>query len=151
VIPILPASMNASLLRKGRRMNIGKERYVVSMFVDMRGSTKLAEARLPFDVVFLINRFLAAVSQAALDAGGQPNQFIGDGTLALFGQDDAETRMPPGAAAAARVAANVEHEQADEGGPARADPVRHRHPWRRRDCRRHRLQGPPCSRRSATR
>ena len=35
--------MNAELLRKGSRMNIGKERYIVSMFVDMRGSTKLAE------------------------------------------------------------------------------------------------------------
>ena len=109
VIPILPASMNASLLRKGRRMNIGKERYVVSMFVDMRGSTKLAEARLPFDVVFLINRFLAAVSQAALDAGGQPNQFIGDGTLALFGLEvSAETACRQAMRAAARVAVNVE-------------------------------------------
>jgi adenylate cyclase len=109
VIPILPSSMNADLLRKGRRMNIGKERYVVSMFVDMRGSTKLAEARLPFDVVFLINRFLAAVSQAALDAGGQPNQFVGDGTLALFGLEaSAETACRQALRAAARVAANVE-------------------------------------------
>jgi len=109
VIPILPSSMNADLLRKGRRMNIGKERYVVSMFVDMRGSTKLAEARLPFDVVFLINRFLAAVSQAALDAGGQPNQFVGDGTLALFGlETNAETACRQALRAAARVAANVE-------------------------------------------
>ena len=66
-------------------MNTGKERYIVSMFVDMRGSTKLAEARLPFDVVFLINRFLGAASQAVIDAGGQPNQFVGDGLLALFG------------------------------------------------------------------
>ncbi|HET7911522.1 MAG TPA: adenylate/guanylate cyclase domain-containing protein, partial [Pseudolabrys sp.] len=109
VIPILPSSMNANLLRKGRRMNIGKERYIVSMFVDMRGSTKLAEARLPFDVVFLINRFLAAVSQAALDAGGQPNQFIGDGTLALFGLETApETACRQALRAAAKVAANVE-------------------------------------------
>lgn len=110
VIPILPSSMNANLLRKGRRMNIGKEHYVVSMFVDMRGSTKLAEAALPFDVVFLINRFLAAVSQAALDAGGQPNQFIGDGTLALFGLETSpETACRQALRAAAKVAANVEH------------------------------------------
>jgi adenylate cyclase len=109
VIPILPSSMNADLLRKGRRMNIGKERYVVSMFVDMRGSTKLAEARLPFDVVFLINRFLAAVSQAALDAGGQPNQFVGDGTLALFGLEaGSEMACRQALRAAAKVAANVE-------------------------------------------
>jgi len=64
---------------------IGQERYLVSMFVDMRGSTKMAEKRLPFDTVFLVNRFLAAVSQAVIDCGGQPNQFVGDGALALFG------------------------------------------------------------------
>lgn len=64
---------------------IGQERYLVSMFVDMRGSTKLAEKRLPFDTVFIVNRFLGAVSQAVLESGGQPNQFVGDGMLALFG------------------------------------------------------------------
>jgi adenylate cyclase len=110
VIPILPANMNADLLRKGRRMNIGKERYIVSMFVDMRGSTRLAEARLPFDVVFLINRFLGAASQAAIDAGGQPNQFVGDGVLALFGVDvDSKTACRQAIRAAANVAANVEY------------------------------------------
>ena len=110
VIPLLPPGMNADLLRKGRRMNIGKERYIVSMFVDMRGSTRLAEARLPFDVVFLINRFLGACSQAALDAGGQPNQFVGDGVLALFGVDvDPATACRQALQAAANVAANVDH------------------------------------------
>jgi adenylate cyclase len=64
---------------------IGQERYLVSMFVDMRGSTRLAEKRLPFDTVFIVNRFLGAVSQAVLESGGRPNQFIGDGMLALFG------------------------------------------------------------------
>ena len=65
----------------------GEERYVVSMFVDMRRSTALAEARLPFDTMFIINRFVAAVSSAVEDAGGRPNQFVGDGILALFGLD----------------------------------------------------------------
>lgn len=64
---------------------IGQERYLVSLFVDMRGSTQLAEKRLPFDTVFIVNRFLGAVSQAVIDNGGQPNQFVGDGMLALFG------------------------------------------------------------------
>ncbi|HZC98419.1 MAG TPA: 2Fe-2S iron-sulfur cluster-binding protein, partial [Bradyrhizobium sp.] len=56
---------------------IGQERYLVSMFVDMRGSTRLAEKRLPFDTVFIVNRFLGAVSQAVLESGGRPNQFVG--------------------------------------------------------------------------
>src|ERR1700682_1803516 len=64
---------------------VGQERYLVSMFVDMRGSTKLAETRLPFDTVFIVNRFLGAVSQAVIESGGRPNQFVGDGMLALFG------------------------------------------------------------------
>src|ERR1700733_4295519 len=64
---------------------IGQERYLVSMFVDMRGSTRLAENRLPFDTVFVVNRFLGAVSKAVIECGGQPNQFLGDGQLALFG------------------------------------------------------------------
>jgi len=76
-------------LTPGERSNpgagIGQERYLVSLFVDMRGSTSLAEKRLPFDVVFIVNRFLGAVSQAVLSNGGQPNQFVGDGMLALFG------------------------------------------------------------------
>jgi adenylate cyclase len=76
------ASVNAPAAQSSR---IGQERYLVSLFVDMRGSTRLAEKRLPFDTVFIVNRFLAAVSQAVIAHGGQPNQFVGDGLLALFG------------------------------------------------------------------
>src|SRR5579863_811395 len=65
--------------------HIGEERYLVSLFVDMRGSTRLAENRLPFDTVFVVNRFLGEVSKAVIECGGQPNQFLGDGQLALFG------------------------------------------------------------------
>ena len=57
------------------------------MFVDMRRSTAMAEKRLPFDTMFIINRFVGAVSGAVEDAGGRPNQFVGDGMLALFGVD----------------------------------------------------------------
>jgi adenylate cyclase len=71
--------------RANQPARIGQERYLVSLFVDMRGSTRLAEKRLPFDTVFIVNRFLAAVSQAVISCGGEPNQFVGDGMLALFG------------------------------------------------------------------
>ena len=57
------------------------------MFIDMRGSTRMAEKRLPFDTMFIINRFVTAVSSGIEQAGGQPNQFVGDGILALFGLD----------------------------------------------------------------
>jgi adenylate cyclase len=108
VIPVLPPHIGADFVRSRRRINIGEERYVVSMFVDMRGSTKLSEERLPFDIVFLINRFVDAASQAVTDAGGQPNQFVGDGVLALFGLDvDPATACRQALRAAALVASNV--------------------------------------------
>ena len=79
------------------------------MFVDMRGSTKLAEHRLPFDTVFVVNRFLGAVAQAVIECGGQPNQFLGDGQLALFGlATNRQTACRQALKAAARIAANVE-------------------------------------------
>jgi adenylate cyclase len=110
VIPVLPANVGADFVRNRSRVNIGEERHVVSTFVDMRGSTKMAETRLPFDIVFLINRFLEAASQAVIDAGGQPNQFVGGGLLALFGLDvDPATASRQALRAAAMVASNVEY------------------------------------------
>jgi adenylate cyclase len=38
--------------------------------------------------VFIVNRFLGAVSRSVIACGGQPNQFVGDGLLALFGLND---------------------------------------------------------------
>lgn len=88
---------------------IGQERYLVCMFVDMRGSTMLAEKRLPFDTVFIVNRFLAAVSQAVIASGGQPNQFIGDGELALFGLAcDPQTACRQALQAARLIAENID-------------------------------------------
>ncbi|HEV3499902.1 MAG TPA: adenylate/guanylate cyclase domain-containing protein [Bradyrhizobium sp.] len=101
-----PMSANA---RGSQPHRIGQERYLVSMFVDMRGSTKLAEIQLPFDTVFIVNRFLGAVSQAVIECGGQPNQFIGDGELALFGLSSGpQTACRQALRAAARIAANID-------------------------------------------
>ena len=88
---------------------IGQERYLVSLFVDMRGSTQLAEKRLPFDTVFIVNRFLGAVSQAVVESGGQPNQFVGDGMLALFGLSaDPQQACRQALKAAASIATHID-------------------------------------------
>jgi adenylate cyclase len=103
-----PHVMSANA-RASHPHRIGEERYLVSMFVDMRGSTKLAEKRLPFDTVFIVNRFLGAVSQAVIECGGQPNQFVGDGQLALFGlATGPQTACRQALKAAAMIAVNVD-------------------------------------------
>ena len=110
LVPILPPQVNTAFTHGKSRIHLGEERYVVCMFVDMRGSTEMAEKRLPFDTVFIVNRFLAAVSQAVIEAGGEPNQYLGDGLFALFGLD-AEPAVACRQAlnAAAMVAGNVDH------------------------------------------
>jgi len=106
---IFPPHTTAATMFRSTRYSIGEERYVVCLFVDMRRSTSIAERRLPFDTMFLINRFVGAVSRAIEGAGGQPNQFIGDGVLALFGLDcDPELACRQGLAAVAAIAAGID-------------------------------------------
>jgi adenylate cyclase len=110
VIPVLPPNVGAEFVRARQRIQVGEEHFVASMFVDMRGSTSLSEGRLPFDIVFLINRFVESVSRAITDAGGEPNQFVGDGVLALFGLGtDPATACRQALRAASLIESNVAH------------------------------------------
>ena len=108
-VPMLsPHATTVDAYRTGSAYS-GVERYVVIMFVDMRGSSRMAEGRLPFDTVFVINQFLNAVSGAVLSAGGEPNQILGDGLLALFGMGARpEAGCRQAIVACAAIAARVE-------------------------------------------
>jgi adenylate cyclase len=66
----------------------GEERFVTVLFADVRGSTRLAENRLPYDVVFLMNELLAQMAAAIAGAKGHYSNFTGDGLMALFGLED---------------------------------------------------------------
>jgi adenylate cyclase len=68
----------------------GVERSLAVMFVDLRGFTSLAHDRMPFDTVFILNQFFSAVGTAIVDNGGRIDKFMGDGLLAVFGQDGVE-------------------------------------------------------------
>lgn len=117
---VFPPQTVASDVPQPKILRTGEERYVVSMFVDMRDSTKIIEKQLPFDTMFLINRFVEAVSSGVEEAGGRPNQFVGDGVLALFGLDrPPETACRDAIAAVGYIAANVERLNKDLAGHSR--------------------------------
>jgi adenylate cyclase len=63
----------------------GEEREVCVLFADLRGFTRFSEHKLPYDIVFFLNRYFESMSGAIEDAGGIANQFTGDGVMALFG------------------------------------------------------------------
>ncbi len=85
VMPLIPPSVEADESLEHPGIMAGQERELCVMFADLRGFTRIAETRLPYDVVFLLNRYFEAVGGAIESAGGIPNQFIGDGVMALFG------------------------------------------------------------------
>ena len=92
VMPLIPPSIEAGESLQYPGVMAGQERELCVMFADLRGFTRIAEKRLPYDVVFLLNRYFEAAGGAIEAAGGIPNQFIGDGVMALFGVDsDPET------------------------------------------------------------
>lgn len=66
----------------------GQEREIAILFADIRAFTKLSEKKLPYDVVFLLNRYFDAMGSAVIDCGGHLDKFIGDGVMALFGIED---------------------------------------------------------------
>ena len=63
----------------------GEERTITVIFADLRGFTAQAEAKLPFDVVYLINQFARAAGRAIESEGGHVDKLLGDGVMALFG------------------------------------------------------------------
>jgi adenylate cyclase len=85
VAPLLAPDIGpaAALARAGYLR--GDEREVAILFADLRGFTALSEDRLPYDVVFLLNRYFTAMGRAVEEAGGRVDKFIGDGVMALFG------------------------------------------------------------------
>jgi len=81
----------------------GSERLITVMFVDLRGSTTLGEAKLPYDVLFLLNRFFYEMKQSLEATNGHYSQFTGDGLMALYGlHSDDPTTGPADALRGAR-------------------------------------------------
>lgn len=85
VTPLIPPSIPPALSLVQGHVMAGEEREICVLFADLRGFTSLSEHRLPYDVVFLLNRYFESVGDAIERAGGVANQFTGDGVMALFG------------------------------------------------------------------
>jgi adenylate cyclase len=103
VTPLLPPFAAAADGRQRVDVAQGSEREIAIMFADIRGFTALSEGRLPYDVVFVLNRYFAAMGRAVEAAGGRVDKFIGDGVMALFGIETGAQSGCRDALAAARL------------------------------------------------
>lgn len=107
VAPLLPpaAGPRSGFARASHLQ--GHEKEIAVLFADLRGFTGIAEKKLPYDIVFVLNRYFAAMGQAIEQSGGHVDKFIGDGVMALFGIDSGINQGARQALAAARAMGKV--------------------------------------------
>ena len=107
--------------RRGRaHASQGQERRLAVLFLDMRGFTARTTGQLPYDVVFLLNRFFDAIVPAITGAGGTVDKYLGDGLLAVFETADERSSALAGLQAASGIRAALRafnDGMAKEGAP----------------------------------
>jgi adenylate cyclase len=86
VVALLPPGDHAAM-RELRGGVAGTEKFITVVFIDLRGSTKLGEAKLPYDVLFILNQFFHEMTNALSATNGHYANFTGDGLMALYGLD----------------------------------------------------------------
>ena len=79
----------------------GETREVTALFVDIDGSTQLAQSLPPDEFVIMLNGFYGVICEVVATEGGLVNKFEGDAALAVFG---APTDQPDHADRALRAA-----------------------------------------------
>ena len=94
----------------------GVDREAAVLFVDIRGFTRLSQAKLAYDVVHILNSFFAGVGQAIEAAGGRVDKYIGDGLMAVF---EHPSGLPGAARAAVEAVVAIDDALGGRQSPAR--------------------------------
>lgn len=85
IMPLVPAARQAWHGFTQPSYLAGEERNIVVLFADLRSFTGMAEHKLPYDLVFILNSYFETAGEAVSRAGGVVDKFVGDGVMALFG------------------------------------------------------------------
>jgi adenylate cyclase len=108
ITPLVPATARAADGYDQPSYLAGQERTIAILFADLRTFTGIAEQKLPYDLVFLLNSYFETVGESITRAGGVVDKFIGDGVMALFGiESGPELGCRQALAAAARMVEQV--------------------------------------------
>ena len=85
-ITILPILNPGSKFQSSGKQEIlmGTESEIAILFVDLRNFTDLSERKLPFDVVYILNKYYEICGEAIERHSGRLDKFIGDGIMAIF-------------------------------------------------------------------
>jgi adenylate cyclase len=100
VVPLIPAGAAA----RGMRIAVegGAEVMATALCVDLRDSTALAAGKLPYDSLFIVDRYVQCASGAITAHGGYVTSVAGDGIMSVFGIDGDAQAAAQGALDAVR-------------------------------------------------
>jgi adenylate cyclase len=114
ISPILPAARPLSRLRFD--LNDGRELLVTALNIDLRDSVKLAAGRLPYDALFIIDRYIQVATAGVLAHDGYITSVAGDGIMSMFGFDgDAASAARQALAAAGAIWHDIDAMSAEIG------------------------------------
>lgn len=82
--------ITAQMTGKSKSGPVGQEQKIAILFADIRGFTTFAESLLPYDVIYVLNRYFQKMGCVINQNGGMINNYMGDGLMALFGVDGKE-------------------------------------------------------------
>ena len=83
VLPLISSATNN--VNSVNQMNLsGREVDTVVLFIDLRDFTGLSESKLPYDVVYILNKYFKLAGEAIDENFGKIDKFIGDGVMAIF-------------------------------------------------------------------
>ena len=100
------------------------EHDITVLFVNIRGFNLMAQRLHPQDLVLLLNRFSAEMTQAVEAYGGRVNTHLTDGVMAIFGLDGAKDAGSSKAIGAARCMLGAIRELDSELADVLAMPLR---------------------------
>jgi adenylate cyclase len=90
-LPLVPSNLGR-YEATAAASQVAREQEIAAIFVDLRDSTKLANERLPYDALYILDRYVSVVRQAISRNRGVVTSVAGDGIVAFFGGDcDART------------------------------------------------------------
>lgn len=124
IVPLIPVGAGAIQYMWNPKQLVGREQEVCVLFADLRGFTRFSERKLPYDVVFFLNRYFEAMGSAIEKCNGVPNQFTGDGIMALFGVDSEAAQGCRDATEAAKLMVTKLGELSDEFADQLDEPLR---------------------------
>lgn len=88
---------------------VGQEKRMTVLFADIRGFTAFAEALPPYDVVHVLNRYFDLMGNVISRHGGEIDNYMGDGLMALFSAEESAAATLESVKAGLEMFEAVEH------------------------------------------